>query len=390
MFLSCVFAQTTSAQLPEVSTAANPVWYYIQVLGNDGTREDRVWSANSNNYLYGEALSKTSDAQLFRFEKSGNNYYIISKSANKKADVAIFEKEETLSLTDAGAAFTLDPLGENYYNITATQTPVGGDVTKKYTHQSNSNSSFKMILVNTTWNTTDNSKFNFVPYDAVNLTCSDVSTETWYYITGASKAYESKYVTDITISGSNPNFAIKEKENNNTIQQWKLIKKAGNDNIDFVNRSTGNVINTSSTAGDLYNNILFASNVNETTGWTMTYCNGGQYIISGVEEDGHTRYWKIAVDNQTPSKYEGNNLAFSDFAWKIKKVQSDNSSSIPNPFETDKSIVVYSRNNKIIVEGETNYTIYTIQGIQMKKTAHLPGGIYLVSVKNKIVKLLVK
>lgn len=385
LFLCFVFVQPTKAQLPVVSTQSTPIWYYIQVIGEGGNREDRVFSVNINNYLYGETLSKTSDAQLFRFEKSGDYYYIISKSANKKLDVAIYQSEGSFTLTDAGIGFTLDVLSGNYYNITASQTPIGGDVTQKYAHQASS--SFKIILVNTAWNTSNNSKFSFVPYDAVNLNYSDANTETWYYVTSANTTFANKCLTDITTNGLSSNYAINTLEANNTAQQWKLVKKAGNENVDFVNRSTGKAINTSSTAGDLFNKLLFTDNTNETSGWTLKYLNASQYIISGIEEDAQTRYWRVSADNATPNSYDGANLAYSDFAWKLTKVSGTftNSPEIQN----DINLKVYSQNHKIIVEGDTNYSIYTIQGVQMKNTTVLSAGIYLVSTKNKVVKVIV-
>lgn len=44
-----------AAQLPEVSTADNPKWYYIQVLGSD-TRVGRVFTAEGSK-VYGPAKS---------------------------------------------------------------------------------------------------------------------------------------------------------------------------------------------------------------------------------------------------------------------------------------------------------------------------------------------
>ena len=61
-----------AAQLPEVSTAENPKWYYIQVLGSD-TRVGRVFTAEGSK-VYGREISASIDPdvtskQLWRFEK---------------------------------------------------------------------------------------------------------------------------------------------------------------------------------------------------------------------------------------------------------------------------------------------------------------------------------
>ena len=384
-----IFQQKAIAQLPEISTADKPSWYYIQVVGNGSSREDRVFSAE-NGYLYGKTLSKTSDAQLFRFEKSGNNYFIISKSANKKVDVAMKDSEECLSLSDAGIGFTLDPLAINYFNITATKTPTNGDTSKKWAHQSNDNSDYKIILVNTSWSSGENSQFSFIPYEEINLEYSTEAKSIWYSINSSVKGSENECITDASsLEGSDIKIAVESFVQGNDNQLWKLVSKGSR--VNFVNKATGNTIQNQSDVVEnniMYNFTQVTPNENDNGGWTLKHIRIGQYSIAGAEEDDITRYLSSATEGQAPAFYDAENLLFSNTAWKLKKVDTS-ITSIPE-FQEKEGYRVYSAERRIIVEGADDYVIRTIQGVTVNKNGELPVGVYLVTVDGQTTKLLVK
>lgn len=372
------------AQLPETSTADNPLWYYIQVLGDDSSREDRVFVAKGN-YVYGEDLNTNSEAQLFRFEKSGNQYYIISKSANKKVDVAINSGEEALSLSDAGIGFTLDVLGD-YYNITATKTPTGGDSGKKWAHQANNNSSYKIILVNTSWSSADNSKFCFVPYESINLEYSTTGDETWYRLSNAKAGYEGLVLTQT--NSENTPFELLPEVAGDASQYWKLEKSGAL--VHLINKASGSIIQTKSSVLEdtpMFNFIQATQTLSESNGWTLTHRREGQYIISGIEDDNIKRYLNAANVTKAPDTYDSSALLNSGFAWKFNYVGKGGEVNIPS-VEKDE-FIVYTENRRIVVVNAENYTVRTLQGVLVDGNNELPVGIYLVTGNGVTKKVLV-
>ena len=389
IMLTAVFLLRGQGLLPEVSTESQPLWYYIQAVGED-TRVDRVFEAKGD-YLYGEALNKNNDAQLFRFEKEGANYYIISKPTGKKVDAVMNADEETLGLSVSGVTFKFEVLNINYFNITSARAPVGGDASKIYAHQGNSASSYKILLVNTSWNKETNSQYSFVPYETVNIEYSSGTTEVWYQIFSAKPALGNQCVTDNTATtGAKVNFTVNESTEDNVAQQWKLVQKMTGSKVEFVNKATGNVIQTKSEAAGIYNSILFTQIMDESTGWNLRYLNGGQYVISGEEEDGIIRYWNFTKDGETPKKYNGANLIFSDFAWRLKKLSDSGGTDKKEISIGNNDIVVYAYDGRVFVKGIDEFQVKTIQGIPVDKKRQLPVGIYLVTVGNKTVKILVR
>ncbi|NDV47398.1 hypothetical protein D0T49_10105 [Paludibacter sp. 221] len=389
-----IFVMATAAfllrgQLPEVSTDSKPIWYYIQVVGDGSDRANRVWTVEGTD-VYGRPMETQTnvDKQLFRFEMSGNNFVIINKSTEKIVDV-IKDSDARLTVSSGGTSFIIAQIpNTNYYNLETTRIPTGGSSGEKWAHQGNSGYSYHIILTGTSYYRGENSKYSFVAYDEVNLTYSDSSTEAWYCITSANPAYQNKCVTDVTAStASLANYTITDIDASNSAQQWKLVKRT-DDKVDFVNKATGNIMSTTSTAGEFYNYTQFTKNDSETNGWTLAYNNGAQYVISGVEEDGNTRYWRMTLDNQVPDKYDTGNILYSDFAWRIKK--ANGSGTDLKQVESDGEFTVYTENRRIVVEGTEDYTVRTIQGLQVNKTEELPVGIYLVSIGKKTIKVLVK
>lgn len=380
------FQQKAVAQLPEVSTADNPAWYFIQVVGEGNSREDRVFDVQGN-YVYGATLNKTSDAQLFRFEKNGNNYIIISKPTGKKINVGLNNNEEALVMSETGLDFKLEPLATYYYNITATQPATGGDVSKVWAHQANSNSSYKIILVNTTWSSGANSQFSFIPYDAMNLEYSTAEKSVWYSINSAKTNSTGECITD---ASSDIKIAVDGFIENNENQLWKLLQNGSK--VNFVNKATGKAIQNQSDVSEtnpMYNYTQLTEDATGNDGWTLNHLRGGQFSISGVEEDNITRYLNATEEGAAPEPFDSNALTNSGFAWRFKKI-STTYTGIPTIGKEGRDFFIYSVNRRIIVEGTSNYTIRTIHGTSVNKNTVLPVGIYLVTVNGKTSKLLVK
>ncbi|MDH8701936.1 hypothetical protein M2138_001288 [Dysgonomonadaceae bacterium PH5-43] len=390
MVLMIVAFQNLSAQsalpLPEASTAAEPKWYYIQVVGDTG-RENRVFAA-SGSYLIGEAISKTKDAQLFRFEKSGDNYIIINKSTGSKVNVGKNGSDDALVLSDAGLEFKLDYLTSSklYYQIKATSPVTGGDASKLWAHQANSNSSYKIILVNTAWNTGINSQFSFIPYENYVFEYSTDTNDIYYTI--ESQGANSGCITDA--SGANSGkLTVEELQANKDNQLWKV--SLNGTKVNFINKATGNVINTESAIDEnnmMYNFTQLSTSATSSNAWTLSHVRAGQHTIAGIETDNVTRYLNAALDGTTPDVYDSADLINSNFAWILNKKKV--TSSLPEVQEVGEGINIYSINKRIFVEGTDSFEVRNLQGITVNKNTELSTGVYLVTVSGVTKKVMVK
>lgn len=394
IILLLALALKSFALVPKTSTESNPLWYYLQVEGSGNNREGMVFTVEGN-FICGKQIEFVDkieiDKQLFRFEMAAdNNYYIISKVGNKKVDVVYSSNERRLALNDEGCAFsiTLVP-NTNYYNMEMIKSMSEGNTSAKWVHQSNSGSPFAVILTTTSYYRGYNSQYAFVPYDEVHLQYSGDENDVFYLIKSANPEYSDRYITDISMSGNLVHFAIETKDTNNKAQQWKIIKKdAVNSNCDFVNRATGNIIQTKSELGDFYNYVQFTQSNSESNGWHLSYQKAGQYAIFGSEEDDITRYWTFTEEGKEPEKYEGGKITFTNFAWKLEKAEEVSTRN--DEVKITDDLVVSVRDRRIFVAGYDKYSVRTIQGVLVNNKNQLPIGIYIVSAGQQNVKIFVK
>lgn len=381
-------AQSTLLPLPEVSTSDNPAWYFIQVVGSDELRNDLVFTAEGD-FLYGKALNRTNDAQLFRFEKSGDNYFIINKLSGKKVDAGMEGGNQILLLTANGMGFSLDSIAPFYYNITASGTPTGGDPSKIWAHQGNNGSEYRIILVNTSWNRGGNSQFSFIPYEDLNLTYTNLTGDiTWYSI--ESGGTNSGCITDVSALSADIKLEIEAYKEGKSHQLWRLVKNGTKTN--FVNKATGNLIQTKSNVSEnnlLWNYTQLTLDGANNNGFTLTHVRAGQYTLSGVEEDNITRYLTASNENEASDEYDASHLVSSNFTWKFVKREADIFTSLPK-IQQEDTYFVYSKNRRVVVEGVNDYTVRTLQGVFLEKNTELPVGVYLVTVGSKTTKLFVK
>lgn len=392
-----LFQQKAFAQLPAASNNSNPIWYYIQVKGLDDKRENLVFTIEGEK-VFGRALgSSVAENQLWRFEKDGNAYTIISKSGEtKKMDVTYDATKSIRCLSISSNPITKfefdsnkgENLG-NYYTIKVTVPPTGGDAAALYAHQANAVGSrnYDIMLVDTEYYDGDNSAFSFVGYDEMNLEHSTSNKTVWYTISSSKDGIAGKCLTDVSVIEDSPiKIEVKDPEKGNDNQLWKLVKKGTRTN--FINKNTGNVIQTSSTVAEpniMYNYTQLTQLESESKGWKLTSLGLGQYSILGSEEDNITRYITATIENSDPETYDENNLLFSAFAWKFNKSID---TSLP-PVQEINDIRVYSVNKKIVVEGAENFITRNIQGVTVNGKMELPMGIYLVTVNGKTIKVFV-
>ncbi|MDR0428050.1 MAG: hypothetical protein LBH12_05550, partial [Dysgonamonadaceae bacterium] len=146
---NCLRAQST---LPEVGTAEDGPWYYIQVKGSDAVRTNRVFAAipdetTGNVRVMGvgkDEINSIEDVnrRLWSFEDYGNGSYIIVNKqeenvlgiwnwAEKSKDIAIVET----TLSTGWKLIPVEGQEENgYFNMEATDPITSGS---PYLHQGN-------------------------------------------------------------------------------------------------------------------------------------------------------------------------------------------------------------------------------------------------------------
>jgi hypothetical protein len=322
------FSRQAVAQLPDVSTAADPVWYYIEVQAVDVTdeRTGRVFTAiDGDSKVYGRAkTASTNEAelgkQLWRFEQDGSNYVVINKATGKKLDVAYYSGK-SISVAALGdnptVRWKLQPQGA-WYSFQATAAPSGGGAGKTYIHQANNwdNRDYVMMLETSSYI----SSFGITPFKEFRFDLSEGSNEFWYFITSAKPGYEGK-----CLAAASGKVSLENAAAGNAAQQWKIVEKSvgadGSKRLQLVNKADGSVISTETSRSGKFDLPQLASNANADSGWVITYLGNRQYEISdaGAGRAGVPAYWNASSSGGEPDFYTENGSVSTGFAWVLEK-----------------------------------------------------------------------
>jgi hypothetical protein len=370
------------------STEEDPKWYYIQVKGG-GLTANRVLTEVDGQVL-GQALKTESlDAlskQLWRFEipSGASGYRIINKYSKKQLTVvydatgnarrpAVTENSSTIW------SFTTSPT-PGYKYVKILNEPEEGVAGSIYLSQTAyNNNAYKLVTESS--RTTDNELFRCVLNEVPVV--SDDNVSIWMNIRNPQT---NKYLTDAVSSAPGINFMLDAKDNSQS-QQWKII--AGEEGtVQFVNRATGNTIPAATNLNKYYY-IQYPASSSNSTGWQCASISStaNQYEVFSVS-GGVTSYWNATTDGQKPLIYSAGNTANSTYAWVFTWVDEIYTGfTAPAPVD---NVRVYSRDKRIYVEGCDEYLITALTGTAVRKNTELPSGIYLVTVKGKTTKILVK
>lgn len=192
-FLLLTLVGTAMGQQPTLSTAADPAWFYIQVLG-DGDRTDRVMTVTSDGDVYGRQLLTSNDmavaaTQLWRAERSGTGYLFYNCATGRRLALR-YDRDRTIAIATTLAdatrcVFTLSHAAQghgDYLNILASTTPPGADADEVYLHQANSGGSrdYVIMQVGTAYAGSENSAFRFVPFEDFDIKVSDEASTHWH------------------------------------------------------------------------------------------------------------------------------------------------------------------------------------------------------------------
>lgn len=401
--------ETPEDSYPMTSSSENPYWYYIQVKGSDSERFDRVYTVD-NDQVYGRALSAATsleelDKQLWRFENLGSSIAIINKATGKKLDIT-YDTDKKINVglisDDPSTNWILEESAtSNYYNIKA-ETPFAGRTNYIYSHQANNYGSRNYVVMfeTSSYKANANSLYKFVYCDYTIPQTSIGGNEYWYTILSKKSGFTSHCITDVTGENlSDIKFKVSELEKGNYNQQWKIVD-VNETEKQFINRATGNVIQTET----VYNCFYYAqpgTYSNDINGWIMNYIGDGQYELSGYDQNGVRIYMNATSGTAETDTYIDDSSRDSGFAWEFKKVKNiplntvqqiviSAPTGLDSSLEQFKDISIYVSNHKVYVDGADQFTVRNIYGTMMDCKSELPVGIYLVTVNGKTTKILVK
>jgi hypothetical protein len=385
----CAFALTeASAQSFETGTATNPHWYFIQVKGSGDNAGKVVTEIDGRAYGRPKETGFAAKAkQLWRIEIVPNTspvrYEVINKHSGNKLDVVydsdLNERMAVVSETPS-TIWTIQLQAGNYYTLRIVTQPQGGLTGAGYLTQGGESLNQALYFTKSAGNA--DAQFQFISIDAPVV--SEGSETIWFSIHNAQNAFSNQCLTEVE-TATNTQLSLLDFTANNHRQLWKIVNNpASAGTVNFVNRQTGHLI-SAEPLYDIYNYARFTDN--ETSGWTIDDLGSNQYEVrTGVPEE--RKYWYAATAGVASAGYRQGASSNTGFAWQFR-LRDDGTTQA---FHTPESNLtrVWVENKRIFVEGNEHYRVYTLYGTRVNENSELPAGIYLVSVKNKTTKVLVK
>jgi hypothetical protein len=386
----CVYAGANAGAQPfEPSDATDPEWYFIQVRGTGDNAGKVVTEINgkvSGQPMETELAAKAK--QLWRMELVPNasavQYEVINKCSGKKLDV-LYDADLNERIAVAGetpsTVWTIQQVSGNYYSLRIVTQPSGGIDRTIYLTQGGDALNSALYFAKAASN---DAQFQFISINTPIISSDDETV--WMGIQSAQSDLSGKYLTEVETAGE---IQLSMQAQNLTIdshrQQWKIVSNPDSEgSVNFVNRATGHLI-SSTPLCDIYDYAQYAAA--ENAGWTIDELGNNQYEVrTGNLNTG--KYWYAATDGKAPANYVAGASLNTGFAWKFRLKDDDVIDAIYTP-EYD-NIRVYAKNRRIYVEGADQYRVYTVYGTNVNGNSELPVGIYLVTVKNKTTKVLVK
>ncbi len=411
------FSQQAFAQLPQTSTASNPIWYYIenghssdtparQFINDSDGRWCQLITANgtdSINIVPLEANTKRNN-QLWRVEVAETvddvTYYnLINKAGGKmivetpttinnsarfntsttetpcKISISLVTNSEIYCImqTLEGKASTLDAKGiylvglNNGFGWALSEaTPYGGLPTADATT--------KLTANPRTW--------RFIPEADINkaypVIATDNSDNNWYFIRNTGAA--NKYLTNAEGDGA---LIDKLPASDENLQLFKfvqylkadtvyIISKAGNTYLGYDNTNKKMIFTSTPYKWCLRHNYNPVENKIQ---FSLRTSRQGNFLNGDVEAGSLTVLEK------------GKNAYNTSLAWAIEPKGSDTGIKTID----SETLKVYAVNGYIMVEGtDAPISVYTITGASVNAKARMLPGIYIVKAGNKATKVMVK
>ena len=394
--LSVLFSGKVAAQFPTQSTEANPVWYYIKVIGS-GNTADRVLTATGDR-VKGLPVSydfDTMSRQMWRFEigemEDARGYVVTNKATKQKLSVAWDEptgQRMAVVRDDPSTVWRFLASGSEgkniVYNIWMSIEPSEGVAGNINLYQTTATYDYTLSFTASSNRANNNARFAFERNE--NPIASTDTQITWMYLQNTKTK---NYLTDESIE-EEARFSLVADLNESFLssQQWKLVYN-DDDRINFINRATGNIISTK-THFDRYYYLFNTADPAESGGWNLEPLGSNQFAISTTTPEGLVNYWYATTQDEPTTPYTPGYVLNTPYAWMFTVAEEQDLTGINEPSVRENDIRAYSYNKRIYVDGEPDFRIISVYGTPILRNENLPTGIYLVTVKGKTTKVLVK
>jgi hypothetical protein len=391
--LNIFFFPFLHAQGYEVSTAANPQWFFIRVNGAGATAGRVV--AENNGAVSGEAIQTAGltamAKQLWRIEQgtASNTYHIINKYSGKKLDIVYdANKAQRIAVATETPSTEWRIIGSsgNYFLRVTTQ-PAGGTSGAVNLMQTGSENDYSLRFITSTSGEA-NAQFRFLAFRSYPI-ASTPDEIAWLRIQNVKTSLSGKCLTETAANSSNAPFLMANQAEGDFSQQWKIVLKAEpfeTGRVDFINRATGRTIATHPVY-DAHYYLQATGEGNESEGWRLQALDNSNYAITSGPLEAEW-FWNASTDNELPVNYSPSLEKEQGFRWSFSLVEAVGT-GIRQP-ETQSGVHIYVRDKTIQVESDSPYIVTNLSGLRMKNNHPLPTGVYLVTVKGKTTKVPVR
>ncbi|MDL2222623.1 hypothetical protein LJB98_00815 [Bacteroidales bacterium OttesenSCG-928-M11] len=401
VFSMLLYSNVIIAQAPKTSTAEDPIWYYIQVIGTS-TVSNRVFTCEEDGTVHGRERYVTMDrevvdTQLWRFEaRSSTNRRIINKATGKMLHVVYDEAKQKrfAVVADASTLSYSFPTNGDYNNIkiATNESTIGGTTGHVYAWQSLPAAQFDYAIEfrPSTSMDSDNARFKFIFSGDYLPEISDEKNYYWYHITTAKTGHAGKAVTYVNNSpNSRMKFSLEDLKtpfDDNQLWRVELNNTSDGEVVQFINKATGYAIGTDVDFYDFY--YVQPSTEVKGNGWFIASSSeGAQCCIRTKNDDGSISYLNATVAGENTEIFSDSYTANTGYAWIFSFAQNEDA-AIPQ-VDNKVDFVPYVENRRIYIQGIDDYTVRNVYGVTVNKDNELKSGVYLVTVKGETQKVLV-
>lgn len=213
---------------------------------------------------------------------------------------------------------------------------------------------------------------------------STAGENSWYHVVSAYDGTLGMVMTDNSATQSDFPIGVEAAQEGLASQQWKLVQADEEGKLVYlVNRNTGNILQPFSEDSGLYRVTQLNNSVETGMGFTLTGLGRGQYAFVGTEGDGQKR-GLVALQKGKPVE-EGELEFGSPYAWTFQFIDFDTN---VNSIHAERP-VIFVKDGRIIVNGNNEYRVMRVDGVEIPQNSRLVPGIYIVKTEEYTVKVII-